>query len=318
MLAVDIAIKGLLVALALRRPQNRLWMAPALLYTLVTTANHTILLQRFDLVPAAIGMGAILAFGRGRHALAGLLVALGVGCKLYPVLFAPPLLFLAYRQGRARQFAQGSILGLVPLMAMSLAMPWWRFLAFHAERGLQAESLWASLLWFGSELGWVGAKWMWVRAWFEVDSPVNSLVIPIAQALFPAGTFYAEVFVCWRAWRQPCPTLPSLARLLLVPLTAFIALNLVLSPQFLFWTAGLAGIALLEGSATGPACLALAAAATPLFYPTEGYGSRLTPLATCALLLRNALLLAAVFSLTRELWPAKTEAQHLAPKPLPA
>ena len=302
-LLADLGLKAVLIWLATRQPRKCPWLLPVLLFTLATSVNYHFYLQRFDLIPAAISIALLLAFGQGKYFLAGALTVLGIGCKLYPVLFVPPLLLLAYRLRRSRAFGSGLVFGLLPLLILGFFLPWWRFLAFHADRGLQAESLYASLLWFASQFGFGEPRWMWVKAWFEIDSPLNPYLVPIAQALFVAGVFYAEAFVCWRAWRLSCDDLASVARLLLIPLTAFIAFNLVLSPQYLFWTAGLAAVAVLDGRLSGPLYLIFAAIMIPVFYPCPNYGTGFDLAEATALLLRNLLLIVALVSLVRELWP---------------
>ena len=71
--------------------------------------------------------------------------------RLHYVLFAQALV-LAWRTGRLMPFVLGQAAGAAPLVLMGLLLPWWRFLAFHAKRGLQVESLFASIIWLGKHL----------------------------------------------------------------------------------------------------------------------------------------------------------------------
>lgn len=308
----DLGLKVFLIWLGIHRLGKRLWMVPVLLFTVATTANFSFYLQRFDLIPAVISIALLVSFIEKKYLLSGLLTSFGIGCKLYPILFVPPLLLLAYRQQRCRDFITGLFWGMLPLLILSFFMPWWQFLAFHAGRGLQAESLYASILWFLSDLGVVEANWAWVRAWCEVDSPLNPILIPIAQTMFIATVFYSEIFVCWRVWKRADWDIASLSRLLLIPLVAFIAFNQVLSPQYLIWTAGLASVAIMNGRLAGPLFLIVAAVLIPLFYPSSGYGSHFNLFQASALLLRNLALIAALYCFVAELWPEKS------PKTVPA
>jgi len=302
-LLLDLAVKGFLVWLGIFKIEKQQWMIPVLSFTVATTANYFFYLQRFDLIPAVISIALLVSFIEKRYLLSGLLTSFGIGCKLYPVLFVPPLLILAYRQQRCRDFITGLFWGMLPLLILSFFMPWWQFLAFHAGRGLQAESLYASILWFLSNLGIVEANWTWVRAWCEVDSPLNPILIPIAQTIFIATVFYSEIFVCWRVWKRLEWDINSLSRLLLIPLVAFIAFNQVLSPQYLIWTAGLASVAIMNGRLGGPFLLIVAAVIIPFFYPSSGYGSHFNLFQASALVLRNLALIAALYCLVAELWP---------------
>lgn len=157
-LLLDLALKVFFIRLAIYHDGKRHWIIPALIFTLATSANFHFYLQRFDLIPAVISVALLVAFIEQKYVCSGLLVSFGIGCKLYPVLFAAPLFLLAYRQQRSRAFITGLLWGILPLLISGFFMPWWRFLAFHVDRGLQAESLYASILLFLSNFGIVEAK----------------------------------------------------------------------------------------------------------------------------------------------------------------
>jgi hypothetical protein len=311
LLTVDVCVKLVIAVLAWRHCNPRFWLLPPCFLMLGTAANQGFYLQRLDVIPSAISVAALLAFWKSRYFLAGFLISLGLGCKLYPVLFALPLLLLARQKGEGMSFTFGLFVGLLPLLIAGAYLPWWRFLTFHAERGLQAESLYASLLWLAAFLHLIEANWAWVHAWFEVQSPINWLIVPVAQTLFGAAVFYAEVFVCWHIIRGPIPSLAQLARLLLIPLTAFVGFNLVLSPQFLFWMTGLAALAALEGDMLGPTLLTAAAVIIPAFYPSANYGTCFNLTEILALLARNLLVIVAPLVMVREVWRRTTmQATH--------
>ncbi|HEY0552496.1 MAG TPA: glycosyltransferase 87 family protein, partial [Verrucomicrobiae bacterium] len=150
-LALDALVKVVLLWLGLRHGKRVL--LPMICFSLGCAFNHYFYLQRFDLVPAAISLAMIVAFWKKKPFLAGVLLAFGAGVKLYPVLFLPPLLALAWRQRRAVRFMAGVGTGLLPLALLTLVMPWGRFLSFHTGRGLQVESIYAALLWFLHHFG---------------------------------------------------------------------------------------------------------------------------------------------------------------------
>ncbi|EUA07993.1 hypothetical protein I546_5032 [Mycobacterium kansasii 732] len=54
----------------------------------------------FDALATAFAMGGLLAWARRKPWLAGLLIGLGAGAKLYPLLFLGPLVVLGIRTGR--------------------------------------------------------------------------------------------------------------------------------------------------------------------------------------------------------------------------
>ena len=133
--------------------QNRAGAFTVGLYCAAVPFIHFFFLQRYDLWPALISLLAIWLFSSERFVASGLAVSIGIGVKLYPILFVPPLLVLAWRQGKSKSFFAGLVLGVLPIALMSFYLPWWRFAEFQAARGLQVESLSAAAVWLGKLLG---------------------------------------------------------------------------------------------------------------------------------------------------------------------
>jgi uncharacterized membrane protein len=131
------------VAWMLWRRTGRAWVVGLwLLNPLVLLVSGT---WMFDSIPAALTLGAFLAFEKDRVALAGALLALGFAAKYYP-LFLLPTFFLAlvWRQD-ARAFL---LVGVFALVSLLLVAPHadgvGHVLAFNAEReggGLSVHQL---------------------------------------------------------------------------------------------------------------------------------------------------------------------------------
>ena len=68
------------------RPPDAL---PFVMYTLATAAVGHILLQRYDVIPAALSVAAVIALSEGWAAVSGLIAALAVGTKVYPESSCP-------------------------------------------------------------------------------------------------------------------------------------------------------------------------------------------------------------------------------------
>ena len=179
-LCLDALVKAALIWTGFRdrhRPPDAL---PFVMYTLATAALGHILLQRYDVIPAALSVAAVMALSAGWAGVAGLMAAIAVGTKAYPAVFVPVLAVVAWRrsQSDAKRFTIGVVAGLLPLIALSWSLPWWNFATVHTRRGLEAESLWASALWLSHFVG-VPATWELTTAWFEVTGPVaEGLVAP--------------------------------------------------------------------------------------------------------------------------------------------
>jgi uncharacterized membrane protein len=107
--------------LAGRRPWDAALLALAPALALHGTTN-------WDLIAMALAGGGLLAWGRRRPALAGLLLGLATAAKLYPILFLVPLALLCLRSGRLRSFfvtAGTTVLAVVAVtMPVYLASPY--------------------------------------------------------------------------------------------------------------------------------------------------------------------------------------------------
>lgn len=296
----DWCVKQLLFATGSKYTTIRLLLCLTC-YCLAMPGIRYFFLQRYDIFPSLLVLGAIMLFCSKYFFLSGLTIALGVGIKLYPIVFGPVLLVAAWRQQGCNRFLAGLVVGILPLMILGVFLPWWRFAEFQSSRGLQVESLYASVLWPMNLLGWVHLDWTWTKAWYELHGGAPTKVLPWARGLFVAATLVSIGFSTWVAARVRLMSLPQLARLLLIPLVGFVVFNPVLSPQYLIWLLPLAALAILEGNYC-VAGIALAAEITPMFYPSGAYGTGLSGYQALALLTRNLLLLSTWICLIWTRW----------------
>lgn len=316
-LLVDWLMKFLLLKVALRNPDRLRSLLPLASYCLAVPFLRHFLLQRYDLWPALISLLAVWLFCSERYKLSGLCIAAGIGVKLYPVVFVPVLFVLAARQKKGRAFTTGLITGLLPMALLSFILPWWRFAQFHGARGLQCESIYASILWLGKHLELAELNWVFEKAWFEVQGPLASAILPWARILFAAAVVLSVAITTVAAARMPRPSAARVARLLLVPLLGFVAWNQVLSPQFLVWILPLAALASLEGNRWPVVLLVPATIMTPIIYPSwyGDYGTGLSLFETSVLVLRNLMLIGVWLSLVRELIPCVCQGVALDARP---
>jgi len=314
-LCLDALIKAALLWIGFRDRQRPPDALPFVMYTLATAALGHILLQRYDVIPAVLSVAAVLALSSGWAGVAGLMAAVAAGTKVYPAVFVPVLAAVAWRGSsrQARQFAIGVGAGLLPLIALSWSVPWWRFANVHTHRGLEAESLWASALWLSHFAG-VPATWELAGRWYEVTGPVADRLIAPARVVWLTATLGSVVLATWAAWRSKlgsgpdadATTLPVTATLVLLPVTTFVAFSFVLSPQFHLWLAPLAALGLFArrrpeaGVGTGALwCIFFSAFLVPAFFPSPTFDGGLDLGRTFVLVLRNVLLLYATWSLLR-------------------
>jgi hypothetical protein len=215
------------------------------------------------------------------------------------------LLIIAWKNGGLRQFIVGFLVLIAPLILLGFVTPWWQFMAFHTGRGLQCESIYASILWLGKLFGVFDLNWVFTKAWVEVTGPAATAVLPYAKIIFVATTFISVICACVISSKNQQWTLPNLARLLLIPLCAFVCFNIVLSPQYLIWIIALAAVAALDGRLHNVILITIAAVITPIIYPGFNYGSGLRIVETIVLVSRNIMLIIALLGFIFELRDTK-------------
>jgi hypothetical protein len=320
---IDAAIKAVLLR-GVRAGTGLRGLAPFVAYSLGSGALGHVLLQRYDLIPAALTLAGTLTVATGPVFLGGLLVSIGAGTKVYPALFVPALALFAWHRGSASlaRFGAGAALGAMPLLAAAFWIPWWRFASYHMDRGLQAESLLASVVW-ALHLAGVPARWEYVWRAYEVTGVVAASLVGPGRLLWGALTLACVASATLTAWRLRSRAqarggvdVAVTAAVLLLPITAFVATNTVFSPQFHLWLLPLAALVLsapprgagvADRAAALPApavraalCIFAATFIVPVFYPHHEYGTGLGLPRTAVLLLRNGLMLYA----TACLWVA--------------
>ena len=290
--ALDAAVKVLLLREGRRFSRNAAAYGPFAVFVVASLAQDYIYMKRFDLIPAAMTFFGAVCLVRSRPFLSGLLFAAAIGTKLYPIIMVPVLCAVAWRRGQLSRFIAGGVSGLLPLGLLSWVMPWWRFLAAHTGRGLQAESLYAGVIWL-AHLAGAPAEWANTAAYTEVRCPLALTVEPMAQVLW-ASTVVVSVIVAARdAGRAREQEIGDLARMLLLPLVAFVGFNFVLSPQYMMWLMGFVALASTRGWTWPLAGLVLACLLSPIVYPTATYTSGFDLPHAFVLCTRNLLLVTA-------------------------
>ena len=306
----DAAIKGTLLWRALRGRTAFPDLVPFFVYSLGSAAVGHVLLMRYDAIPGALSLAGVLAVAGGLPFAGGALTALAAGTKAYPAIFIPILAIVAWQQGHRalRRFVLGIAAGTVPLLLVSAWMPWWRFVTFHDERGLEAGSLVASLIWTLHRVAGVDATWSLVGTSNEVGGPLaDQLLVParllwVASTLVCLGMAIAGALRMARTSEIP-PRASAVGMLILLAVVAFVATNTVLSPQFHLWLIPLAALVLEDRATLPPPAVRaawlvfVATMIVPTFFPHRQFGQGLGPALTLVLVLRNLLLVYATISL---------------------
>ena len=232
-MALALAATLVLTALAARRLRGFwAWVVPALTFSAAAIMLYPVAATRYDAVVAlTLALATFCATLGGRYlALAYASLGLGAATKLVPALATVPLALA--RRGAARGYA--IFFGVLAVFfAPALLLGGGGFLqnlAYHANRGLQVESLTASVL---MKLGWVNEVAFTYGA-FEVRGRgvefARSLSLPITGALLLITAFFM-----YREYRSGRSGLGNFPRYTAALILAFMLGSKVLSPQYVIW-----------------------------------------------------------------------------------
>lgn len=238
------------------------WLA-ALFYTVFSFVNGAVL-TKFDALPALFTLLTLLLFLRGRERAAWVALAAAVLLKGYAIVLIPLLLFYRYRLRGGAQWWRGPLAGALAaavVLAPPLLVAGSRFvhsLLYHAQRGVEIESLYASAILIAHTLLRLHVTVTPGAAVTSRDifSALNAPVLALVPWVLLAG-LVATYAVAWRRLRAD-PTPRGLLLLSMAAVLAFMLAFKALPSYYLLWLAPLAAIALSTPLARArPAAVAL-------------------------------------------------------------
>ncbi len=243
---------GILVLLGWVFRADRYKLAVALaIYSLGVLVLGRLLLARFDLVPAALSLAALVLYQKKASFCWGLSLGIGAIVKGWTIALAPIYLF----RDRHRHLA---VLGLVIPLVAGIAGVWLVFgeepgsaFSYHADRGLQIESIAATFFLVGEKLGLVEIEPTFGAGSFNIEGTGVSLARSLSIVLLFVGYLTLLLLIVRRK------TDTDLAVTLITGWLVVVAP--VLSPQFLIWIMPLAAYTFAQHWQVG---MAKAAAAT--------------------------------------------------------
>ncbi len=194
---------------------------------------------RFDLVTAALTLGAVILAAKARWKWAFALLALGTLLKFYPVALVPPLLIAQQMQDKSSKWTSWRRWsGLGVFLAISAGVTAFSLVLNVADtlnpfryffaRPIQVESFPATLVWLGSFAGYP-LQYEFTFQSLNVVSPLSSKIGVLSSVCLAAGLLYTF----WLQWRGKIDIYMSSLLTLLIVMVA----GKVLSPQYLIWVA---------------------------------------------------------------------------------
>lgn len=235
MFALDVAF-----TINLWKAGGRLRGQAVLFWTLFILLVGPTAYLRFDLVTSVCAGWALLAVMKGHSKTGGAFIGIGAAVKLWPALMWPALCGGPRRQKLAATvgvFGVGGILALVSLLWAG----WDRLLSplgWQSGRGLQVESVWASvpMLLRGFGLGDYAVAISRYQA-FEVWGTSVNFWMKLADLSFQLGLIWAVIaYLLWLR-RGPGRLMEAVALILMVILLMIVA-NKTFSPQYVIWLGG--------------------------------------------------------------------------------
>ncbi len=210
--------------------------------TLGGLAISLYLLQRFDIgATFLLSLGLYLIYDR-KPGWAGAVLAFGAATKLYPALVLPLALLYFWRYRGDRATALRLLVGFcvtgaavtLPFLALN-PTGFLAFLKFHTERGIEIETIFATIILLGHYLNLAPAISINDHNSLGITSQWSPALTSFSTLLTLAGL----VAIIWFAWRATSPD-NHLRNDWLIQATAvgviwFILGNKVLSPQYLVW-----------------------------------------------------------------------------------
>jgi uncharacterized membrane protein len=240
-----------LLVLAMRTSLVRIAVATAVV-AISPLLVGPVFLNTYDLFPALLTIAAVLAFLRGKERTAYVVLALAVAAKVFPLVLLPLALIETWERGgrdavrRALAWFGGAlVLVHLPFAVMGpggLRFSYW----VQLKRGLEVESLGGGIL---LVLDRLGVHHVALR---DAAPGSRDAVGSLATAVGVISSLAVVVAVLYVAWVY----LNGRRDLLLAAaaaVTAFVAFNKVLSPQYVVWlvplvpAAGLAAAGVLVG-----------------------------------------------------------------------
>ena len=187
----------------------------------------------WDLAAAAFAGAGLLAWGRRRPALAGVLLGLGVATKLYPLLLVGALFLLCLRAGRLRSW--GVLTAAATVTWLLVDVPIWvawpssfgRFYSLSRTRPADWDSLWFLL--------------EHVRG-RPLDAAVGSGQSPTLLNA-ASGAAFAVVAVALAVLVLRAPRRPRVGQVAFLAVVGFLLTSKVYSPQYAIWLLPLAVLA---------------------------------------------------------------------------
>lgn len=279
-------------------------------------------LDRYDIFPMVMLLGAFYFFMKERYTASWVMVALGTVTKLYPVLIAPIFLIWLIHKKRygtaVRGVAVCAVIGALSILPFFIADSGsaLSFLTYHMDRGLQTEAPVSTILMLLGNLGAIDIGYVFN---YGSDNIFGEIPDAVADYMLPAmAVCLVALYVLYACVVRRNGGFGTVHYAGLAAVMVFMLVNKVLSSQYLVWLIAFATVTMALAHGREKKCamwlFALSVAMTQLNlvvnYAFRDAGEEFTLLGIIILLVRNALLIAlAVVTFRSLVRPAAPDAE---------
>jgi hypothetical protein len=252
---------------AVRAPPARL--AGALgFFALAPLALGSVLIYRYDLWPAALAVGGLAAILAERRKLGFAALGLGLAAKVFPGMLIPPALAYVWRtRGRREALV---CLGCALAVVAAIVVPFlvvsphglWSSIQRQGSRPLQIESLGAGILLAAHHLGGLDLTMVTSHGSQNLAGSLPDALGTAESVLLPL-----VLLAIWAAAALGPASPERLVRYSAASVTAFVAFDKVLSPQFMIWLLPLVPLVRGRRGLAASGLLGLALLLTQLWFP---------------------------------------------------
>ena len=218
---------------------------------LLTLALGVVAVRHYDPCVALAIAAAVHELARGKPALSGAALGLGIALKGVPILLAPIFAIYAYVRGDGRGLARGAtgcalIVAISGLVYAAIAGPhMWDAFAYHSARPLEIQTIYSGLLILARSFdpSFLAPKFSYGS--YNIVSPAEPALRALSSLLLIVGVSASWLYAYRRlsAARDEADRLLAVVLANLACLIAFITLGKVFSPQYCVWLIPLAALA---------------------------------------------------------------------------
>jgi hypothetical protein len=267
-LCAGAALLAMAWALRLLRASPRRLAAALGFFAIAPLILGSVLIYRYDFWPAALtalGLAAVLA-GRNRLGLGAL--GVGLAAKIFPGVLIPPAIAYVWRtRGRREALiclgcaAAAVAVFVIPFLAVS-PHGFWSSIHRQASRPLQIESLGSAVLLAAHQVGGYHPRMVTSHGSQNLAGSLPSALGAVESVLL-----VVVLFGIWIAAARGPARPERLIRYSAAAVTAFVAFDKVLSPQFMIWLLPLVPLVGGRRGLAASALLGLALLLTQLWFP---------------------------------------------------